>query len=217
MIKRPLLVNAFDDRAAHQSHPNLIMVTSAVQGEGKTFTTLNLAVSITMELDSTVLLVDADVARPGLSRTLGIDGRPGLLERLASEQTGLAGLLLRTDIPKLTVLPAGRRHKRSTELLASGGMRRLLDELASRYSDRIVLFDSPPLLETSEASVLASQMGQVVIVVESESTSQVLVKESVAQFENTENVYLVLNKCRKGLFAGHYGYGYGYGYGYYGE
>jgi len=172
MIKRPLLVNAFDRNAGHQAHPNLIMVTSSVQGEGKTFTSLNLAVSITMELDSTVLLVDADVARPSLSRGLRVGDRPGLLDYLVDERSDLSSLLLRTDIPKLTVLPAGTRHKRSTELLASGTMRRMLDELASRYSDRIVLFDSPPLLETSEASVLASQMGQVVIVVESESTSK---------------------------------------------
>jgi exopolysaccharide/PEP-CTERM locus tyrosine autokinase len=214
MIKRPLLVNAFDRNAAHQAHPNLIMVTSSVQGEGKTFTSLNLAVSITMELDSTVLLVDADVARPGLSKVLGLVDEPGLLDRLIDERCGLSGLLLRTDIPKLTVLPAGTRHRRSTELLASGTMRRMLDELASRYSDRIVLFDSPPLLETSEASVLASQMGQVIIVVESETTSQGLVREALERFENTDNVYLVLNKCKESLFAGRYGYGYGYGYGY---
>jgi receptor protein-tyrosine kinase len=214
MIKRPLLTNAFDRRARAEKHPNLIMVTSSVQGEGKTFTSLNLAVSITMELDSTVLLIDADVAKPGLSRTLSISDKPGLIERLADETKDLDQMLLRTDIPKLTVLPAGQKHKRSTELLASGAMRRLLEEVATRYDDRIILFDSPPLLETSEAGVVASQMGQVVVVVEHESTSQVIVKEALSQFENTDNVYLLLNKCKENIFSGKYGYGYGYGYGY---
>jgi receptor protein-tyrosine kinase len=93
-------------------------------------------------------------------------------------------------------------------------MRRLLEEVATRYDDRIILFDSPPLLETSEAGVVASQMGQVVVVVEHESTSQVIVKEALSQFENTDNVYLLLNKCKENIFSGKYGYGYGYGYGY---
>jgi protein-tyrosine kinase len=219
VIKRPLLVNAFDRRDEGHKHSNLIMVTSAVQSEGKTFVSLNLAISIAMEMDSTVLLVDADVAKPGLSKVLQIPGRPGLIEQLTSDHDNLADLLVRTDIPKLTVLPAGQQHKRSTELLASLRMRELLDELASRYSDRIVLFDSPPLLESTEAFVLASQMGQVVMVVESESTSQMVVKEALSQFDNLDNVSLILNKCKESLFttllSGKYsGYGYGYGYGY---
>ncbi len=218
VIKRPLLVKAFDRRSEGHQHSNLIMVTSAVQSEGKTFISLNLAISIAMEMDSTVLLVDADVAKPGLSRILQVPERPGLIEQLTDEHDELADLLIRTDIPKLTVLPAGERHKRSTELLASIRMRALLDEMASRYSDRIVLFDSPPLLESTEAFVLASQMGQVVMVVESESTSQMVVKEALSQFEDLGNVSLVLNKCKENIFtnllSGKYsGYGYGYGYG----
>ncbi len=214
IIKRPLLVNAFEKTPDGVKYPNLIMVTSSVQGEGKTFTSLNLAISITMEMDSTVLLIDADVARPGLSWRLDVRDRPGLIDRLVDETIDLAQVLLKTDIPKLTVLPAGITHKRSTELLASGSMRRLLSEVASRYPDRIVLFDSPPVLETTEASVLASLMGQVVIVVEQDSTTQGIVKETLAHFETTDNVFLVLNKCKAGLFSNQYGYGYGYGYGY---
>lgn len=221
MIKRPLLDNAFNRDVPDGRHRNLIMISSSVQGEGKTFTSLNLAISITMELDSTVLLVDADVAKPGLSKALGAEDKPGLIDHLVDRREDLSGMLLRTDIPKLTVLPAGQKHKRSTELLASGNMKRLLDELSRRYPDRIVLFDSPPLLETSEASVLASLMGQVVIVVEYETTSQVVVKEALSQFENMDNVYLILNKCKENIFSGKhgysYGYGYGYGYGSYGE
>ncbi|GEM_PF-576883 len=219
LIKRPLVTRALQDRDHAQGHANLVMVTSSLQAEGKSFVSLNLAISIAMEMDSTVLLVDADVAKPGLSRFLGVADRPGLIDRLVDEKRDLAYLLLRTDIPKLTVLPAGSRHKRSTELLASSKMRELLDEMATRYADRIVLFDSPPLLESTEAGVLAAQMGQVVFVVASESTSQMLVKEALTAFDNLDTVSVVLNKVKGGLLSGKYGYAYGYGYGYgsYGE
>ncbi len=218
IIKRPLLVKAFDRTNPRNRYSNLIMITSSLQSEGKTFISANLAISIAMEMDSTVLLVDADVAKPGLSKMLQISNRPGLIETLTDEHGDLSQLLLPTDIPTLTVLPAGRRHRRSTELLSSIKMRDLLDEMGSRYSDRIVLFDSPPLLESTEAFVLASQMGQVVLVVESDVTSQMMVKESLSQFDNTENVSIILNKCKDNVFtnlmSGKYaGYGYGYGYG----
>ena len=104
-----------------------------------------------------MLLVDADLAKPGLSRLLKINNLPGLTDRLIDDDLDLKDLLVKTDIPKFSVLPAGRRHRRSTELLASNTMRNLLDELALRYSDRVVLFDSPPLLATSEASVLPNR------------------------------------------------------------
>ena len=214
MIKRPLLTRAFSGVGATVAHRNLIMCTSSVEGEGKTFTSLNLAISIAMELDRTVLLVDADLAKPGLSRILNINNRPGLTDRLINEDIDLKDLLLRTDVPKLTVLPAGRRHRRSTELLASNNMRALLDELALRYPDRVVLFDSPPLLATSEAGVLAQQMGQICLVVESTVTPQFLVKDALRQLVSTDNVSLVLNKCKPDLFLGGYGYGYNYRYGY---
>lgn len=222
IIKRPLLIHAFGKDSDKEQHPNLIGVSSAVQGEGKTFISLNLAISIAMEMDSTVLLIDADVAKPGLSKVLGVPDRPGLIDKLTNQHESLSGLLLRTDIPKLTVLPAGSRHKRSTELLASQKMRELVDEMASRYPDRIVLFDSPPLLLSTEASVLTSSMGQVVLVVESQSTSQMLVKEAIALIGNQDRVSMILNKCKENVFAsvlaGKYtGYGYGYGYGTYGN
>lgn len=214
MIKRPLLMRAFGARPLGEAHRNLIMLTSAAEGEGKTFSSLNLAISIAMELDRTVLLVDSDLAKPGLSRLLKINNLPGLTDRLIDESLNLRDLLLHTDIPKLTVLPAGRRHRRSTELLASNSMRRLLDELALRYSDRVVLFDSPPVLATSEASVLAQQMGQICLVVESAVTPQFLIKDALTQLDSPDNVSMILNKCKPDLFLGKYGYGYGYGYRY---
>ena len=213
MIKRPLLQRAFSDAAAGE-HPNLITVTSSVAGEGKTFTSLNLAISIAMELDRTVLIVDADLANPGLSRLLKAQELPGLTERLLDEGLDLKDLLLHTDVPKLTLLPAGRRHRRSTELLASNAMKELLNELATRYPDRVVLFDSPPLLATSEASVLAEQAGQVCLVVESATTPQFLVKEALSLLRHQDRVSLVLNKTRDQLLSGRHGYYYGYRYGY---
>jgi len=189
-------------------------VTSSVAGEGKTFTSLNLAISIAMELDRTVLLVDADLANPGLSRLLGAQDLPGLTERLLDDKVSLKDLLLRTDVPKLTLLPAGRRHRRATELLASNTMKGLLDEVATRYPDRVVLFDSPPLLATSEASVLAEQAGQVCLVVESTTTPQFLVKEALGLLRHQDRVSLVLNKTRDELLSGRRGYYYGYRYGY---
>ena len=214
MIKRPLLQRAFSGEAALGERPNVIAVTSSVAGEGKTFTSLNLAISIAMELDRTVLLVDADLANPGLSRLLGAQDLPGLTERLLDDKVSLKDLLLRTDVPKLTLLPAGRRHRRSTELLASNTMKGLLDEVATRYPDRVVLFDSPPLLATSEASVLAEQAGQVCLVVESTTTPQFLVKEALGLLRHQDRVSLVLNKTRDELLSGRRGYYYGYRYGY---
>jgi len=216
MIKRPILQSAFGKKHKPSEHSNLLMVTSAIAGEGKTFTSLNLALSIAAEMDRTVLIVDSDLAKPGLSKLLTIDSRPGLSDYLRDEEKNIGKLLVRTDIPKLTVLPAGSRHAHSTELLASNRMKQLFHELAVRYPDRIVIFDSPPLLVTSEASVLASFIGQIVLVVESGKTAQHLVKDALAQLSSTENVSLILNKCKKGFLStqmGSYGYGYGYGYG----
>jgi len=216
MIKRPILQNAFGKKHKPSEHSNLLMVTSAIAGEGKTFTSLNLALSIAAEMDRTVLIVDSDLAKPGLSRLLKIDDKPGLTNYLRDEEKDIGKLLLRADIPKLTVLPAGSRHAHSTELLASNRMKQLFHELAVRYPDRIVIFDSPPLLVTSEASVLASFIGQIVLVVESDKTPQHLVKDALAQLGSTDNVSLILNKCKKGFLStqmGSYGYGYGYGYG----
>lgn len=214
LIKRPLLTRAFGSSQAGDAHRNLIMLTSSVEGEGKTFTSLNLAISIAMEMDRTVLLVDADLAKPGLSRLLKVNNLPGLTDRLIDESIDLRSLLLRTDIPKLTVLPAGRRHRRSTELLASNTMRRLLDELALRYPDRVVLFDSPPLLATTEAAVLGQQMGQIGLVVESAVTPQFLIKDALKLLESTDNLSLILNKCTPDFLLSKYGYGYGHSYGY---
>jgi exopolysaccharide/PEP-CTERM locus tyrosine autokinase len=213
VIKRPLISNAVGKGAATVKHGNLIMVTSALAGEGKTFTSVNLALSIAAELDHTVMLVDADVARPSVLRTLGLPTGPGLLDVLEGKAE-LGASLLRTNVDKLTILPAGTQHPRATELLASEAMSRLLDDMATRYPDRIIIFDSPPLLLTTESRVLATHMGQIVIVVQAGRTLQSDVRTALATIEACPVRLMVLNKARASGSGG-YGYGYGgYGYGY---
>src|SRR6185295_80110 len=151
VIKRPLIMNATGRGAAPIRNGNLIMVTSALPGEGKSFTAVNLAMSIAMELDHTVLLVDADVARPTVPGMLGLPATRGLLDVLVDESVDVGDVMLKTNVEKLSVLLSGTKHPRATELLASESMNRLLEELGSRYSDRIIVFDSPPLLVTTEA------------------------------------------------------------------
>jgi protein-tyrosine kinase len=197
IIKRPLIKRAFAERAPGDLPGNLIMVTSSLPGEGKTYCAINLAMSIAMELDHTVLLIDADVARPSVLRTLGLPAQRGLMDILVDESLDLSDVMLRTNVPTLAILPAGTSTPRATELLASAAMTNLVLEIAHRYPDRIVIFDSPPLLLTSEARVLASHMGQIAVVVESETTTQHAVKESLSQLEGCANVNLIYNKTRE--------------------
>lgn len=212
VVKRPLLHNAAGKGASTINHANLIMITSALPGEGKTFTALNLAMSIAAELDHTVMLVDADVARPSLMRSLGLDEGPGLLD-LLDGSAQMHEVLLRTNVDKLTVLPSGTPHQRATEMLASDAMRRLLDDMASRYADRIIIFDSPPLLLTTEARELATHMGQVVVVVQAGRTKQSDVRNALHAIEACPVRLMMLNQARTAA-EGSYGYGYGYGQGY---
>ncbi len=211
VIKRPLIQNAVGKGAVPVSHGNLIMVTSALSGEGKSFTSVNLAMSIAAELDHTVMLVDADVARPSVLRMLGLPPGPGLLDLLEGHAE-MSDVLLRTNIDKLTVLPSGSPHPRATELLASESMRQLLDDMATRYPDRIIIFDSPPLLLTTEARVLATNMGQIVIVVNAGHTLQSDVQHALQTIESCPVKMMLLNKALSTVH-GTYTYGYGYGYG----
>jgi receptor protein-tyrosine kinase len=215
VIKRPLIQHAFDGRQGSALAGNLIMITSSLPGEGKTFCAINLAMSIAMELDHTVLLVDADVARPSVMRTLGLPAQRGLMDLLLDPHADMADVMLHTNIDGLTLLAAGTSNPRATELLASQSMITLLQEIASRYTDRIVIFDSPPLLLTTESHVLAMHMGQIVVVVEAEVTTQHALRESLRQLEGLPNVSLLYNKTRE--FPGTQGYDSHYSYNYHHE
>jgi receptor protein-tyrosine kinase len=205
VIKRPIIRNAFAPGAASKNR-NLVMITSALPAEGKSFTALNLAISMAMEVNHWVLLVDGDVANPSLPGQLGLPGEPGLLDILSDPGLDIADAIIQTNIEKLSVLPAGSRHRRATELLASQQMANLVHELATRYADRIVIFDSPPLLPTTEARALSAHVGQVVMVVAAEATRQQEVAHALATIESCEIVLMLLNKTHKTDVGAYYGY-----------
>jgi receptor protein-tyrosine kinase len=205
-IKRPLLMNVRGQSAAPVERANCIMVTSSTAGEGKTFTAINLALSLASEVDNTVLLVDADVIRPAVLERLGLPLDRGLMDILLDPTLSAADVILRTNIPKLSILPAGTPNNHATELLASQVMQRLVEDLAFRYPDRIVVFDAPPLLMSNEARVLASIMGQIVVVVEAGRTTQSTVREALAAVEGCPVVMTLLNKTRPGAGGSVYGY-----------
>ena len=205
IIKRPLITNALSQGAGYIKNGNLIMVTSALAGEGKSFCAINLALSIAMEMDHTVLLVDADVARPSIPTYLGIQTKSGLLDLLIDDKLELADVMMRTNVERLSILTAGKKSRHATELLASQNMSKLLSDIAQRYHDRIIIFDSPPLLLTTESHVLAAQMGQIALVVEAETTPQKAVMEALSLIESCDVVNLILNKARYLSGRGYYG------------
>ena len=210
-IKRPLIDNAMKHGDQHEDHMNLIMVASALPGAGKTFCSVNLAASISLERELNVLLVDADVAKRHISDALGLGDRPGLIDILEDETLSIADVLVRTDLNDIQVLPAGRKHTQSTELIASERMEKIMRELATRYSDRMIILDSPPLLLTSEALALASQVGQIAVVVESGKTTNQEIQEALELLDRDKAINFILNKSLYSQTGGYYGGGYGYG------
>ncbi len=210
-VKRKLLQNAFGPTAKTLHHSNLIMVTSSKPNEGKTFVSINLALSIALEQDKTVLLVDADVLRPSLARELEFNNDSGLVEYLLGEVKEVRDIIYPTEIDNLKIIPSGQPHHLTNELLASSRMSALASELAERYPDRIVIFDCPPILGVTETPVLSNLMGQAVIVVEESKTHIDDVKAATQQLNENLAMGFVLNKTLKS-YNNSYGY-YGYGYG----
>lgn len=211
-IKRKLLNNAFGATAKTLNHSNLIMVTSSNANEGKTFVSLNLALSIALEQDKTVLLIDADVLKPSLGHELEFGIKTGLVEYLLAEKSSVAEIIYSTNIPNLKIIPAGEPHHLTNELLASDRMGSLATELAERYSDRVVIFDCPPILGVTETPVLATLMGQAVFVVEESKTKIQDIQMSINQLNNELAVGFVINKTIKPKREayGYYNYGVGY-------
>ncbi len=212
IIKRSLLLNAFSKGDSAIKNGNILLVTSTQPDEGKTFCAVSLALSMAAERDLTVLLVDADVAKPDVMNTLGVKGNKGLIDVIENKDMDLSECLLRTNIPNLTILPAGKKHKLTTELLASERMGDIIDEIARRYHDRIIIIDSPPVLASSAASVLALHVGQILYVVEAERTREEELNDALKMIENCKNINFLLNKTRftagKKKFGSYYGYGY---------
>ena len=213
-IKRPLIANATNAATGQvPENMNVIMITSALPNAGKTFCSMNLALSMSLERELNVLLVDADVAKRHISRELGLAEAPGLTDLLLDESLSVEDSLVRTNMNDIQVLPAGRGHPQATELLASDRMSSIIHELATRYADRMIVLDSPPLLITSEAQALASQVGQIALVVEAGRTTQQEVLQSIEVLDRDKAINCILNKSRHSSQFGYYGGDYGY-YGY---
>lgn len=207
-IKRPLLSNALGKSAALVERGNLILVTSSIPGEGKTHTAINLALSIANERDHTVLLVDCDVTMHETSDMLGISDKPGLVDVLENDSFTVGDAMLRTDVPELCLISAGKHHEFVTELLSSQKMADLVKEIGERYNDRVIIFDGPPLLSTPQTQVLTGLVGQVVFVIEAGKTPQEVVAEALKMIPEGQATGLVMNKS-EGI-AGRSGYYYGY-------
>ena len=203
-IKRPLINNALGRGVPQLANGNLIMITSAVPGEGKTFMALNLALSMRLEEDITVLLVDGDVVNPRLSQILGLDSRPGLLELVKDPAFSPDLAILPTDMPGLSFLPAGSQEANATELVASARMHQVVSRLGSDNPARLVIFDSAPLLVTTESQAMAHFAGQVVMVVHAEQTPQHVVFDALETLAEGKPVFLVLNQTTRHSHSGYY-------------
>jgi exopolysaccharide/PEP-CTERM locus tyrosine autokinase len=209
-IKRPLINNALGRGVAQLASGNIIMITSAVSGEGKTFMSLNLALSMRLEEDITVLLVDGDFVSPRLTQILGVESRTGLLDIVKDPTLSAESSILPTDLPGLAFLPAGRQEANATELVASARMHQVISRLGSDNPARLVLFDSAPLLVTTESQALAHFAGQVVMVVQADQTPQHAVLDALETLADDQQVFLVLNQATRHSHSGYY-YDYGSG------
>lgn len=207
-IKRPLVSNAVGRNRSVVDRGNLILVTSSIPDEGKTYTAVNLALSIAQEMDTTVLFIDCDVDKQGASKLFGVEKASGLVDVLEDDTLSIGDVLLQTDIPKLRVVSAGKQHDYVTELLTSQRMTNVINEIASRYTDRIIIFDGPPLLPAPQTQVLAGLVGQVVLVIEAGKTTQSTVEEALDMLPEDQSVGLVMNKNEgiTGRSADYYGY-----------
>jgi Mrp family chromosome partitioning ATPase len=215
-IKWPLLKAIEGAEGVTPARNNLVLVTSALPGEGKTFTSLNLALSIVRDREMRVVLVDGDVARPGLTPSLGLEGRPGLNDALADTSRDVSTITYQTDVEGLYFVPAGTWNPHAPEFFAGSRMPKLMDALSRRVGRGVVIFDSPPLLATNEAQVATRFAGQVLIVVRADETAQKAVLDAIALVDKDVPIRAVLNSCRPSMLGSYYGqhyYGYGYGRG----
>jgi len=212
IVKRQLLLAARGGPGVTAvDRGRMILVASAQPDEGKTFCAVNLALSIAAEKDVEVLLVDADFAKPEVLSILGLEGGPGFIDALADPAVDVEACVIRTDIPNLSVLPAGRRTNEATELVASDRTRTLLEQLVARNPARILVFDSPPALAASQASVLALHVGQVLMVVRADKTSELELREAIGHLSGCASIQLLLNGVafapRGRRFGSYYGFG----------
>ena len=210
-IKRPLLRNADPNLDPPIDRGNLIMVGSALANEGKTFTCVNLCLSIARERDWSVVLVDADCSKPHLTRLFGAESERGLTDLLRDHALSFESLVMPTDVPGLSLLPAGTPDSHASELLASKRMDEICSRLSTDSVGRMIVFDSSPLLLTTEAPVLASKVGQVVVVVRANETPQQAVLAALEKLDHSKAIGCVLNQSwgTTDLTEGYAYHGYG--------
>jgi protein-tyrosine kinase len=205
-IKRPLIEKALSGDDAG-GEPRIIMIASAVPGDGKTFTSINLAFSMALERDISLLLIDSDVAKHHVTDIFGLRDRRGLLDALTDESLDPETLIVPTTSRGFSILPAGTRMDGTAELVSSNRMRQIVTSLCARNPRRILLLDSPPLMITNEGRALVKIAGQVVLVVRAGVTPRHAVQAAIDMFDEKQGGGLVLNEVKVGLTEGYYGYG----------
>jgi len=210
IIKRQLLLGVGRPGLSEEKSRS-ILICSAQPDEGKTFCAVNLALSLANEKDVEILLVDGDFPKPEILSTLGLEGERGLIDAIADPRIDPESLVIETDIRGLSVLPAGSHVNNVTELLASGRTREVLAALTGANSRRLVLFDSPPALVASPATVLATHVGQLVMVVRADRTTEADLKEAVGLLSGCEDISLILNGAGFAANGRRFGSYYGYG------
>ena len=212
IVKRQLLLNA--DQLAQQGMgpaAQRVLICSPHPGEGKSFTSVNLALAIAAEKECEVLLVDADFAKPSVLSMLGLPGGPGLMDALANPEIDAADCVIGTDVPGLWVLPAGSATASDTEYLSSSRTRTVLDRLVQGAPQRFVIFDSPPALAASPAAALAKYVGQAVVVARCDKTAQGSLEDAVSLLSACPNIQLILNAVHFSPSGRRFGSYYGYG------
>lgn len=209
-IKRPVLNIAFGIGVPDSDNANVIMLASALPQSGKTFCSINLATSIAIERDVGAVLVDADVLKPNISRVLDLQNHIGLIDYLLDSSVKIDDILVGTDLHGIVVIPAGRQHEEATELLASRRMKQFVESLSERFSARAIIVDTPPLLLTNEANVLADLVGQIVMVIEAGESSQASVIQALSSLNKAKPINAILNKARSVSLSGYGGSGYSY-------
>jgi exopolysaccharide/PEP-CTERM locus tyrosine autokinase len=211
IVKRQLLQAASGKTGVPEDKRQTILVCSATANEGKTFCAVNLAISMATEKDLEVLLVDGDFSKPEILSVLGLEGGPGLIDAIADASADPNDFIIQTDIERLSVLPAGRQANNVTELLASQRTRKVLDALTANHPKRIVIFDSPPALMASPASILAGKLGQIVMVVRADQTNEADLREAIGLLSGCDNISLMLNGTGFTASGRRFGTYYGFG------
>lgn len=212
IVKRQLLLAARGGKGVDVvAHGERILVCSANPDEGKTYCATNLALSMASEKDNRVLLIDADFAKPSVLTRLGIDPHPGFMDALADSSCDVESLVLTTDIDGLSVLPAGSRTNQDTEYLAASRSADIIDQLTRNDPSRIIIFDSPPALAASPASVLALHVGQILMVVHADVTTDSALRDALNLLSGCEHVQLLLNRTKFSPTGRKFGNYYGYG------